>query len=123
MSAMFWVCVVLGYAAGGWASYRLVRFVVRRISADSAHVMRVRQAGVAAAAVASLPALFFATVLGGTLGGAVADGVGSRFGFTQSALHVFIGAGVGFGVFGVMVITIVVTAIAGAVFMKVYLAR
>lgn len=123
MSGMFWACVVAGYAAGAWTSYTLARFAVGRVSDGSLHPARVRQAGNTAGAVASLPALFFATVLGGTLGGAVADGIGARFNLAGSAREVLTGAGVGIGVFGVMVITIVATAIAGGVFMKVYLAR
>ncbi len=123
MSVMFWVCVVFAYAAGAGLSYVLVGYAVRRISAGSAHPAQVRQAGNSAAAVASLPALFFATVLGGTLGGAVADGLGNRLAVGAGVQQILSGAGVGFGVFCVMLITIVGTAIAGAVFMKVYLAR
>lgn len=123
MSAIFWVCVAVGYTAGVGLSFVLVRFAVRRISEDSAPAARVRQAGISAAAVASLPALFFATVLGGTLGGSVADGIGNRFAVGAGAQQLVTGVGVGVGVLCVMVITIVATAIAGAVFMKVYLAR
>jgi hypothetical protein len=123
MSGIFWGCVVLGYVAGGWTSFVLARFAVGRVSDDSSRAARVRQAGITAGAVASLPALFFATVLGGTLGGAVADGIGMRFALGEFARHILGGVGVGLGVFSVMLITIVATAIAGAVFMKVYLAR
>lgn len=123
MSAMFWLCVFLGYAAGAGLSFVLVRFAVQRISADSGQAPRVRQAGISAAAVASLPALFFATVLGGTLGSSVADGIVRRFAVDAGIRQLVTGAGVGIGVFCVMLITIVTTAIAGAVFMKVYLAR
>ena len=123
MSGMFWALVAFGYVAGGWASYALARFAIRRVSDDSPHAARVRQAGISAGAVASLPALFFATVLGGTLGGAVADGLGVRLTLGEGARQLLSGFGVGLGVFAVMVVTIVATAIAGAVFIKVYLAR
>lgn len=123
MPTMFWLCVALGYTAGFGFSFVLARFAVRRVSEDSPQAPRVRQAGISAAAVASLPALFFATVLGGTLGGSLAAGIGNRFAFSAGAQQVFTGAGVGIGVLCVMVVTIVATAIAGAVFMKVYLAR
>lgn len=123
MPAMFWFSVILACVVGAAASFVLVRHAVRRISARSAHARRVRQAGNTAAAVASLPALFFAMVLGVPLGASMAIRIAQSLASGDAVLQVLTGIGIGVGVSGVMVMTIVATAVAGAVFMKVYLAR
>jgi len=123
MPLAFWIGLGAGYFAGCLLSYRGVRFAATRIAEDSPCRTQVRRAGIAAGAVAALPALFFATVIGGNLGGQVGATLGARATDNITLHQVAAGIGIGSGTLLVMTVITIATTVAGGVFMKVYLAR
>lgn len=123
MPILFWIFIVAGYIGGTALSVLWARRALKRISAETPYPARIRNAGIIAGAVATLPALFFATLLGGNLGGAIAASVATSITQELGLRQVVTGFGIGCGVLTVLAVIVVSTVVAGAVFMKAYLAR
>lgn len=123
MSPFFWVLIGFGYVGGGLLSYYWTRKAVIKISDNSPRAQHVRRGGYAAAAVAALPALFFATVLGGNLGGALAASIVEPLSSAALVRQLVTAAGIATGILAMMTLITTTTAVAGAVFLKAYLTR
>lgn len=120
---MFWLLVVAGMLGGATLGLRYGRSVVVRISANSPHTRRVHRAGQIAGTVALVPALILAIFIGGNFGGALAAGFARHFSESPLIQQIIMGTGIGGGGFGVLFVLVVSTMTAGAMFMKVHLAR
>jgi pimeloyl-ACP methyl ester carboxylesterase len=120
---LFWLLVVASIGGGAIFASRYGKSVVARISANSPHMRRVQRAGQMAGMVAVLPGLFFAVVVGGNFGGALASGFAQRFPESLLVQQFVMGLGIGGGSLCLFSVLVVSTMAAGATFMKVYLAR
>ena len=120
---LFWLLVAAGAVGGAVFASRYGRFVVARISANSPHRRRVQRAGQMAGTVAVVPGLFFAVVIGGNFGGTLAAGFATRFADSPLAQQFVMGIGIGGGALCTFSVLVVSTMAAGAIFMKVHLAR
>ncbi|MFT4585147.1 MAG: pimeloyl-ACP methyl ester carboxylesterase [Gammaproteobacteria bacterium] len=120
---LFWLLVVASIGGGAIFALRFGKSVVARISANSPHMWRVQRAGQMAGMVAVLPGLFFAVVVGGNFGGALASGFAQRFPESLLVQQCVMGLGIGGGSLCLFSVLVVSTMAAGATFMKVYLAR
>jgi len=123
MANLLWVFVLAGYAVAGVLSTVWIRRIAARIGLNSTTPHFIGRAAAAAGMVAALPALFFATIIGGNLGAVVAAHFSAGLALGPGSEQAVIGAGVALGVAAIACVIVVSTATAAAVFMKVYLAK
>ena len=123
MQIVFWALTGGGYVGGLVLAFFGSRRMLERIAQNTPHKRYTKRAGAIAGAIAVMPALFFATVIGGNLGGTVATIIVEPLTASEPSRQIAVAAGIGLGVMIVLSVLVVTFAISGAVFVKVYLAK